>query len=565
VAALPLVLLFILLGVFKAPAWISSLSALVLCVILSIVGWQMPFGQSMSATLLGIFNGLFQIMWLLVAALWLYNTTVKLGWDRVLRDLMRGISDDLRVLSILIAFSFGALIEGLAGFGTPVAITAGIMAATGMPKLKAAAVCMLANTAPVAFGSVGAPITALGTAAAAKFGDGASYAIGSVDPTVLSTTFGAMIGRQSPFMAIIVPFFLLFMVDGIRGVKDCWHIALVGGVSFALVQFLASNYVSYMITDILASLFSLLVLILFLRAVQPKNKMAAEVVQDEGELLPSQKTTGAARVWGALAPYLVIVVLFSVSKIPVIASWLSSTLTPHSVNAATGKSQAGFIWPGLADCHGPAAADGSVGGACVSATVNLYSVLSSGFILAIGALITAAIYKLAIGKSFKVLGATIVSLRYTIITIGCVLGIAYIMNASGITLSLGMALAGVGAAFVAVSPVLGWLGVALTGSDTSSNALFGSMQVAAAQGVWPGSIPHQVLAASTNSSGGVMGKMISPQSLSVAAAAAGLLNKEGEIFRKVLPWSIVLLVIFAALVTLQGTVLTGMIPVPPVP
>ena len=543
VAALPLVVLFVLLGVFKAPAWISSLATLLVCVILSIVGWQMPADQSLSATALGIFFGACQIMWLLIAALWLYNLTVKLGWDKVLRDLLRGISDDLRVLSILIAFCFGALIEGLAGFGTPVAITAAMMAATGMPKLKAAAVCMLANTAPVAFGSIGAPITALGNSASAIGG------AGTFEPANLAITFGEMAGRQSPFMALLVPFFLLAMVDGKRGLKDCWHIALVAGASFGIAQYIASNFISYMVTDLIASSFALLVTILALRLVKPTNPMVADGVADEGELTAAQRTTGAARIWGALAPYAIIVVIFALSQIPAIKAWISTV---------DGKAARwAFVWPGLADCKNAAGT-----GSCVTTTVNLYSVLSTGCYLAIGALITALVYKMAIGKTFKVLGETLFSLRFTIITIASVLGVAYILNASGMTISLGMAIASVGAAFAFLSPVLGWLGVAITGSDTSSNALFGGMQVAAAQSVPGWGVEHQVLMATSNSTGGVMGKMISPQSLSVAAAASGMLNKEGEIFRKVLLWSIGLLIIFAVLVVLQATVLTWMIPLP---
>jgi lactate permease len=506
---------------------------------MSIIGWQMPVGQSIAATTQGIFFGTCQIMFLLLAALWLYNTSVRLGWDLVLQDLMHSISPDLRVLSILIAFCFGALIEGLAGFGTPVAITAAMMAATGMPKLKAAAVCMLANTAPVAFGSIGAPITALGNAAAALFDDGTHA------PTDLANLFGQMAGRQSPFMALLVPFFLLAMVDGKRGLKDCWHIALIAGASFGIAQYTASNHISYMVTDLISALFSLLVLIVALRYIKPKNPMLAqEVSRDAHADKPALQATGAARVWGALTPYVVIIVIFAISQIPAIKAWLTANVTVV------------FNWPGLANCQN------ATGGSCINTSTNLYSVLSTGTFLAIGALITAAIYRLHIKESFKVLGHTIYTMRFTIITIASVLGIAYILNASGMTISLGRAIASVGVAFAFLSPVLGWIGVAITGSDTSSNALFGGMQVAAAQSVPGWGVEHQVLAATTNSTGGVMGKMISPQSLSVAAAASGMLNQEGTIFRKVLPWSIALLVIFCALVGLQAFVLTAMIPLP---
>ena len=540
VAAVPLVVLFVLLGVFKAPAWASSVATLCVCVLLSVVGWRMPAGQALSATAEGVFFGACQIMWILIAALWLYNLTVTLGWDAVLRGILRGISDDLRVLSLLVAFAFGALLEGLAGFGAPVAIAAAMLASTGMPKLKAAAVAMVGNTAPVTFGAIGAPITALGTAAASAGLGGGS------DPSVLAVAFGVMGGRQSPVVAILVPLFILAIVDGKRGLKDCWPVALVCGLAFAAAQFVCASYLSYMITDIVAGVFCLLVMLVLLRFVQPGHPMRAEAGEDqESTPGPAHNATGAARIWGALAPYAIIVALFSLSQLPPVKTWVSSTLTTI------------FTWPGLNECKNSAGT-----ASCVSTGINLYSVLSSGCYLALGALITTVVYRMTWKRSLGVLGETIASLRFTIVTIAAVLGIAYVMNASGMTISLGTALASAGAAFAFVSPVLGWLGVAITGSDTSSNALFGGMQVVAAQQVWPGSVPHEILMATSNSTGGGMGKMISPQSLSVAAAAVDLPNKEGEIFRRVLGWSVSLLIIVAVLVTLQATVLTGMIPVP---
>jgi lactate permease len=539
VAAIPLVVLFVLLGVFKAPAWISSLATLVACVILAIAGWQMPVGMALSVTAEGIFFGAAQIMWLLMAALWLYNLTVKMGWDRVLRDLMGGISTDLRVLSILIAFGFGALIEGIAGFGTPVAITAAMLAAMGVPKIKAAALCLLANTAPVAFGSVGAPITALGNSASAVGGPG------MFDPAYLSMIFGQMAGRQSPFMAIFVPLLLLVMVDGKRGLKDAWHIGLIAGFSFAIAQFVAANYISYMVTDVISAGVMLLVTIVALRWVKPKNLVEADIVQEEEhELLPAQLATGGARVWGAVAPYAIIISIFGISQIPPIKAVLSQITYI-------------FPWPGLEECKNAAGT-----APCVTVNINLYSVLSTGVYLAIAALITTAVYRMKLSDSLAVFRHTVYTLRYTIITIGSVLGVAYVMNASGMTISLGTALASAGAAFTFVSPILGWLGVAITGSDTSANALFGGMQVAAAQAVWPGSIQHEVLMASSNSTGGAMGKMISPQSLAVGIAAAGLMNQEGILFRKLIGWSIAMVLVFGLLVLAQSTVFLWMVPIP---
>ncbi|MDR1512433.1 MAG: L-lactate permease [Propionibacteriaceae bacterium] len=564
VAAIPLATLFILLGVFKVPAWVASLVTVVLTAIIAVAAWQMPVGTTLSATAEGVFFGACQIMWILIAAVWMYNLTVKLGWDKVLRDLLRGISDDLRVLSILIAFCFGALLEALAGFGTPVAITAAMLVAAGMKPIKSAVVCMLANTAPVAFGAMGAPITTLANTAAAGVGDG------SIPAAELANFLGMMAGRQSPFMAMIVPLFLVVLVDGLRGLKDTWHIALSAGVVFAIFQFLASNFVGYQITDVIAAVACILAILILVRVFKPANPVLAETASSDEEVTEAMQTKGGARVWGAIAPYAIVVVLFSLSQIPNLKKWLSTTLTvnfawPGLQDGLFPKDDAGKVIPQELDFCGINTAGQAAAGTVTSCTigqVSLYSVLSTGTILFIGGLITALVYRMSAKKAAGVFGTTIKNLRFTIITIACVLAVAYIMNGSGMTVSLGTAVAGVGAAFAFLSPVLGWVGVGITGSDTSSNALFGGMQVAAAQTVWPDSVAHQILMATSNSTGGCMGKMISPQSLSVAAAASGMLNKEGEIFRKVVGWSLVLLIIFACLVTLQATVLTAMVPVP---
>jgi lactate permease len=332
----------------------------------------------------------------------------------------------------------------------------------------------------------------------------------------------------------------------------------------------ASNFLGYQITDVLASVACILVILLVLRVAKPANPVLAEKPKIDVNEFESLKSKGAARVWGAVAPYVVVIVLFSISQIPAIKTWLSTTLTKV------------FAWPGLQSGLFPTDADGkavaqpvdfcgivTTGQAdagtvtsCTIGQVNLYSVLSTGTILFIGGIITALIYRMSLKTAAQVFASTVKALVFTIITIASVLAVAYVMNGSGMTVSLGSALAHVGTAFAFFSPVLGWLGVAITGSDTSANALFGGMQVAAAQSVWPNDIAHQVLMATSNSTGGCMGKMISPQSLSVAAAAAGMMNQEGEIFRKVVGWSLVLLVIFAIIVVLQSTILIGMVPTP---
>ena len=567
VAAVPLITLFVMLGVFKIAAWKSALVAVTLGFILAVAVWGMPFVTAATTTFQGVFIGLFQIMWILISAIFLYNLSVAHGWDKVLGELLQSISTDMRVLAILIAFCFGALLEALAGFGSPVAITAAMLVAAGMKPIRAAVVCMVANTAPVAFGAMGAPITVLGTTTFPILTQGAF-----ANAAQASITYGHMAGRQSPIMALFIPLFLVALVDGVRGLKQTWGVALTAGAVFAACQFVASNFIAYEVTDVIASVVTIVVIVVLLRFRKDGNTHADHVatkVTVESHL-KAASATGAARVWGAIAPYVIVVTVFALSQIPAIKAWLAKTFAFV------------FNWPGLQSGSFTKNADGSVvaqpldfcgivtGGqasagtvtSCSLGQVNLYGVLATGTFLFLAGLITAAVYRMGPKETAGVFGKTVKSLAFTIVTVSSVLAIAYIMNGSGMTISLGSALAAAGVAFAALSPVLGWLGVAITGSDTSSNALFGGMQVAAAKGVWPGSLAHEILMATSNSTGGVMGKMISPQSLSVAAAATGMLNQEGEIFRKVVGWSILLLAIFAVLVVLQSTVLIGMVPVP---
>jgi lactate permease len=567
VAAVPLITLFVMLGVFKIAAWKSALVAVTLGFILAVAVWGMPFVTAATTTFQGVFIGLFQIMWILISAIFLYNLSVAHGWDKVLGELLQSISTDMRVLAILIAFCFGALLEALAGFGSPVAITAAMLVAAGMKPIRAAVVCMVANTAPVAFGAMGAPITVLGTTTFPILTQGAF-----ANAAQASITYGHMAGRQSPIMALFIPLFLVALVDGVRGLKQTWGVALTAGAVFAACQFVASNFIAYEVTDVIASVVTIAVIVVLLRFRKGGNTHADHVatkVTVESHL-KAASATGAARVWGAIAPYVIVVTVFALSQIPAIKAWLAKTFAFV------------FNWPGLQSGSFTKNADGSVvaqpldfcgivtGGqasagtvtSCSLGQVNLYGVLATGSFLFLAGLITAAAYRMGPKETAGVFGKTVKSLAFTIVTVSSVLAIAYIMNGSGMTISLGSALAAAGVAFAALSPVLGWLGVAITGSDTSSNALFGGMQVAAAKGVWPGSLAHEILMATSNSTGGVMGKMISPQSLSVAAAATGMLNQEGEIFRKVVGWSILLLAIFAVLVVLQSTVLIGMVPVP---
>lgn len=547
-AALPLILLFLLLGVFKVKAWLSALIGLAASIAVAIIGWGMPAAMAFSATAEGAFYGAFPIMWILVNAIWVYQLSVITGWFESLGQLIRSISDDQRVLAILIAFCFGALMEALAGFGAPVAISAAMLMAAGMKPVKSAVVSLLANTAPVAFGAMGAPIIAL------------SGAVSSTHPELTTHVLSQMAGRQTPFVAAIVPLVLVFLVDGWRGVRQTWPVALTAGVVFGIAQFITANYITVEITDVVASLVTIAVVLVMLRFWKPSNPLPLDhsvIPEEEAEALKSGKlahypeitATGARRIWGAIAPYAIIIIVFSISQIPAVKAWLLSI------------GQVKFPWPGL----NAVGEDGKMASTILNAagkpvaTIFTFDHLrATGTLLLLSGIITCFVYKVKAKDAVQAYVTTIKQLKFTIVTVLSVLALAYVMNLSGQTASLGNALAAVGSAFALMSPVIGWVGVAITGSDTSANALFGLLQVTAAEkaGLNP------VLMAAANSSGGVMGKMISPQNLAVAAAAVGMIHREGDIFRKVVLWSLALLAYFTILVVLQAGPLSWMVPTP---
>jgi lactate permease len=530
VAVIPLATLFVLLGVFRVKAWKAALIGLALSILLAVLVWRMPPLQTMSATLEGALYGIIPILWILVNAIWLYRLTVVTGWFEVLGDRIRIISDDQRILAILIAFCFGALLESLAGFGAPVAISIAMLIAAGMKPLKAAIVSLLANTAPVAFGAMAAPIIALS-------------GVTGIDIHLLSQ----MAGRQTPFLAVFVPLILVFLVDGIRGIRETWPVAVVAGVAFAISQFVTSNFIAVEITDVVASVVTVIAVLLMLRVWKPTHTLVFDTDADEpgatgghaattnpvgsascGRGAPAgvqvaedvkidQSTRSRANLtWNAVLPYVVIIVVFSIAQIPIIKDFLA-----HAATIA-------FPWPGLdiADAAGNP----------VPTVYKLNIIGTGGTLLLLSGIIVAFAYRVRFRDAVR----------------------AY--RLSGQTQSLGWALAASGTFFALLSPMIGWVGVAITGSDTSSNALFGLLQVTAAEqaGLNP------ILMAATNSSAGVIGKMLSPQNLAVAAAAAAMAGKEGDLFRRLLWWSLGLLAVFTGFVYLQSTPVLGwMVPVAP--
>ncbi|MGO9351088.1 MAG: L-lactate permease [Mycobacterium sp.] len=523
-AVLPLAALFLMLGVLRVRAWMASLASLAVAIVIAVAVYRMPIGQAALAGSEGAVFGFYPILWIVINAIWVYQMTVQTGHFDVLRRSFATVSDDHRVQAIIIAFSFGALLEALAGFGTPVAVTSVMLLALGFKPLKAAVLSLVANTAPVAFGAMATPIITL-----AK--------VSGLSTDVL----GAMVGRQTPILAVFVPLALVAIADGRRGLRETWAAALLAGVIFGLGQYAASNFVSVPLADVIASLLSAAALVSFVR-IRHRHAEAtpAAVVADDtrtperaDDLAPRDS---GAEVLRAYAPYAIVIAVFVICQISAVKKFLEkATFAVH--------------WPGL-HLYTPKGSPSTL----PNFTFNLLT--TPGTQMLVAGILTIAALRLSVAGALKAYGATLYQLRWAIVTVMAVLALAFVMNASGQTITLGTWMAGAGSAFALISPILGWLGTAVTGSDTSSNSLFGALQVTAAAkaGLSP------VLIAAGNSSGGVLGKMISPQNLAIAAAAVGVHGKEGDIFRRVFLWSLVFLVFICVLSGLQASVLSWMVP-----
>jgi lactate permease len=539
VALLPLATIFVLLGVLRLRAHWAGLGALAVAIAVAVAAFGMPIELAALAATEGAAFGLFPIMWIVFAAISLYQITVVSGRFDDLRVAFNRVSDDMRIQAVVIAFCFGGLIEALAGFGAPVAITGVMLVALGFPPIRAAVLVLLANTAPVAFGAIATPIITAGTLTGIPY-----------------TEIGAYVGRQAPLLATIVPLVLVFLVDGRRGLRQVWPAALVIGGSFGLAQFVSASFISVELTDIIASLVSLVAAVAFLRVWTPagSEEVARSIRLDADRELASTSSTAATttggggttltsegpdrpplegrRVLMAFFPYLLVIAVFAVANL-----W-------PAVKAAIAGTNVKIPWPGL---------DGNVlsaAGKPVSSTVYTFGWLSSpGTLLLICAIVTAAVYRVPARRALAEFGATAVKLRWAILTVAAVLALAYVMNLSGQTITIGTWIAGTGAFFAFLSPILGWLGTAVTGSDTSANALFATLQQAA--GTQAGIDPTLLVAA--NTSGGVVGKMISPQNLTIAATAVGIVGREGDLFRRLILWSLGLLLVLCVLIYLQST------------
>ncbi|MBP2369142.1 L-lactate permease [Pseudonocardia parietis] len=546
VALLPLLTIFVALGALRWKAHWAALASLGVAIVVAVAAFGMPVPMALLSASEGAVFGLFPIMWIVFTAIWLYQVTVASGRFEDLRAAFHLISDDPRVQAIIIAFCFGGLLEALAGFGAPVAITGVMLMALGFSPVRAAVVVLVANTAPVAFGAIGTPIITAGALTGIPYAE-----------------IGAVVGHQTPLLAFVVPLLLVFLVDGVRGIRQTWPVALVIGLAFAVAQWLAATYLSVELTDIVASLTGLLAGVVMLRVWQPSGgdeamerlriERSADAPVDDPEtgggtgLVTEQRTLSSraaelttGRTLMAFFPYLLIIAVFSVAKL-----W-----TP--VKEFLSGTDVEIGWPGL---------DGRVldsAGEAVTTTAYDFQWLSSpGSLLLLSGIVVAAVYKVSPRAALREFTGTAHRLRWAFLTVATVLALAYVMNLSGQTITIGTWIAGTGAAFAFLSPILGWLGTAVTGSDTSANALFATLQQTAAQQA--GIDPHLMVAA--NTSGGVVGKMISPQNLTIAATAVGIVGRESELFRRTIGWSLVLLLALCTLIFLQSTpVLAWMLP-----
>ncbi|WP_326957105.1 L-lactate permease [Amycolatopsis sp. NBC_01286] len=544
-AALPIIVLLVALGVVRLSAHLSAALALVTALGVALLLYGMPAGLAFDSAAMGVVFGVWSVAWIAFHAVYFHNVTVATGRFDSIKRVLAGFSEDRRLQALLIAFGFGALLEGVAGGGSPIAITAAMMAALGFPPVKAVVLALLANTAPVAFGGLGNPLIVLGRLTAP---------IMHLKPDQATDAFSAMVGRQVPVLALIIPAFLVVVLAGFKRMVEVWPAVLTAGLAFAAMQFVASNYISASLVDVLAALTAMAALWILTRFWQP-----ASVWRFEGESpVPASSNLGAAKASrGALyawMPYIILIAAIFLTRIGTIFKnlpvWLDLTKLLH-------KADWIFAWPGLHNHviqHPPITAKN----APYAATFTVDFLFSPGTVALIAAVIAGFAMGAKPGLLLSTYRKTLHQMRWALATIFMILAIAFVMNYSGATQTLGLALATTGAVFPLFSAYIGWLGVFLTGSDASTNSLFGPMQVISAQQLHI----DPILAGATNTSGGVMGKMISPQNLSIGATAIGQTGKEGSLLRQTFLWSFALTAVVGVISLLQATILTAMIPSP---
>ncbi|OQR31148.1 L-lactate permease [Pseudomonas sp. T] len=542
-ALVPIIFFFLALAVFRLKGHVAGAITLVLSLLIAISVYQMPVDKALASAVYGFFYGLWPIAWIIVAAVFLYKLTVKSGQFEIIRSSVLSITVDQRLQVVLIGFSFGAFLEGAAGFGAPVAITAALLVGLGFNPLYAAGLCLIANTAPVAFGALGIPIIVAGQ-------------VSGVD----AFKIGAMAGRQLPILSVIVPFWLVAMMDGWRGIRETWPALLVAGGTFAISQFLTSNFIGPELPDITSALLSMVCLTLFLRVWQPANVRETEfssinadgtatlgAVGDGSGLQRRESQYSFGQIFKAWSPFLILTVLVTI--------WTMKPFKAMFLPGGALENWVAVIAVPYLDQLVLKAAPIVANPTPMPAIYKFDLVSASGTAILLAALISMAILRIGVKSGAATFGETLKELKWPVLTIGMVLAFAFVTNYSGMSTTLALVLAGTGAAFPFFSPFLGWLGVFLTGSDTSSNALFGSLQATTA---------HQLgvsdtLLVAANTTGGVTGKMISPQSIAVACAATGMVGRESDLFRFTVKHSLIFAAFIGLITLAQAYVFTGML------
>jgi len=521
IAAIPIAFIFWALIIRKMKGYRASLFTVLIAIVLAIIIYGMPVKLALASTLHGALYGLLPICWVIIGAMFLYNVTVRSGQFEIIKNFMASITTDRRLQALLVAFSFGAFLEGAAGMGAPVAITAAMLVGLGFNPLYAAGISLVANTAPVAFGSVGIPVIT------------AAQVSGLPEMAV-----SQMVGRTLPILGLIVPFYLVIMMSGFRRSFEVMPAILVSGIVFALVQFLVSNYVNPMLPGILAGVASIISLTVLLKYWKPKSIWRFR--DEPQQVTDTRHKYSTGQIFRAWSPFIVMTLMIMAWGMQPVKDALNSILDIK------------FFIPRLKDTI--LKPDGSGFLDIKPYDFNILSTAGTATVLS--AFISLPIIGMSFRDGLKSFAATLKQLKFPIITIASIVGFAFVANNSGMLITIAMALAGTGVLFPFFSPVLGWLGVFLTGSDTSSNALFCKLQYTSAEtiGIDP------VLSVGANASGGVTGKMISPQSLAVGTAAVGLVGKESDLLRFTIKHSLIFLLIVSVITIIQAYIAKWFIP-----
>ncbi len=534
IALIPIIFFFLALAVFRLKGSVAGTITVVLALLVSLFAYDMPALMALASMVYGFFYGLWPIAWIIIGAVFLYKISVKTGQFDIIRSSILSITEDQRLQMLLVGFAFGTFLEGAAGFGAPVAITAALLVGLGFKPLYAAGLCLIVNTAPVAFGAMGIPIIVAGQ-------------VSGVDTMEISQ----MVGRQLPFMVPIVLFWIMAIMDGWRGVKETWPAVVVGASSFAIAQYLTSNFVGPELPDITAAIASLVSLTILFKYWQPKHIFRfadQDAAMSEDVAAQKQQKYSLGQIAKAWSPFAILTVMVTIWSIKPFKDLFTKDGALHDLVISI---KVPFLHQ-LVQKMPPVVPEMKD----YDAIYKFDWFSATGTAIVIAAIITIIFLKMKPKDAIVTFGETINELKIPIYSIGMVLAFAFIANYSGMSATLALALAHTGQAFTFFSPFLGWLGVFLTGSDTSANALFAALQATTAQQI---GVP-EVLLVAANTSGGVTGKMISPQSIAIACAAVGLVGKESDLFRFTVKHSITFTIMMGILITLQAYVFPWMIP-----